>query len=223
LLAALAGQVAFGLAARGAHPPWDTVEPPPPKALRDLMGFGDGQMLFRGLGLALQHAGDTGGRVTPLRSLDYANVVAWLDVLDDLDRTSVLAPMLAAFHFGQSPVPADVARVVEWLIDAAQADPARRWRYLAHGAVIAKHRVKDLDLALRAARALAALPAADRPLWTRQMPAFILSDMGEAEQAAAVYAAILKEGMEDLPPEEVLFMLRAVEHLRGESARLNGP
>lgn len=213
LVAAALAQAAFAWSLRDRHPPWDILGPPPGEAALRLMSFGDAQVLYRVLGLSLQHAGDTGGRVTSLRSYDYDHVGGWLRRLDALDPRSDLMPALAAFYFGVTPTPEDAAKVVDYLIDAVRDDPGR-WRYLAHGAVIAKHRVKDLDLALRAARTLAALPG-DQPVWTRQMPAFVLAEMGDTEQAAAVFAALLQQA-DDLPPEEVAYMLRMLEAYQAE-------
>jgi len=72
-------------------------------------------------------------------------------------------------------------------------DPNRRWRWLAHAAIMAKHRLHDAPLALSYARDIARLaPAA--PSWARQMHIFILEDIGELESAKILLGGLLASG-----------------------------
>jgi hypothetical protein len=217
LILGLLGQIAFGQEAREVRVRPAALDAPPAPLLREALALGDRQMLFRAIGLSLLHAGDTGGRTTPLARYDYRQVVSWLETLDALDAQSTMAPALAAFYFAQTPVAADAERMVRYLMEATMLAPERRWRYLAHAVFIAKHRVGQPALALEAARRLAALRATGIPVWARQMPAFILADMGEPEQAAALFAALLAEA-DDLPPEEVRYMTRMLEIYRRRAA-----
>ena len=69
-------------------------------------------------------------------------------------------------------------------------DPNRRWPWLAHAALLAKHRLRDCRL--RDAKAAAIdrhTTAVDVPLWARQMEIFILEDMNELEAARIMLAA----------------------------------
>ena len=61
-------------------------------------------------------------------------------------------------------------------------DPARRWPWLAHAALMAKHRLGDAALASRYAGALAE-HATDPsvPAWVRDMSAVIAADMLELQ------------------------------------------
>ncbi len=73
-------------------------------------------------------------------------------------------------------------------------DPDRRWPWLAHAALLAKHRLKDLPLARRYAQALERhTRARDLPLWARQMEIFILEDMNELEAARIMLGGLLAE------------------------------
>lgn len=202
---AVAAQLALHVTTRDVTPPWDVLGPPPSDTALELLAFGDRELLFRWATLSLQNAGDGGGRVTPLTAYDYGSVVGWLERLDDLSPRSRVVPALAAHYFGQTKDRDDLRRIVNFLARAVPRDPERRWQYLAHAVVIARHRLNDLPLALDLARRLAALPAGDIPLWTRQMPAFVLEGMGETQAAREVMEAILSTHS-NLPPEERAFM-----------------
>jgi hypothetical protein len=74
-------------------------------------------------------------------------------------------------------------------------DPNRRWPWLAHATILAKHRLKDLPLARQYAAALQQhTTAPDAPLWVRQMEPFILEDMNELEAAKIMIGGLLASG-----------------------------
>lgn len=208
----VAAQVAVFAAGRGVSPQGGEAVPgpaPTPQAAQAL-AFGDAQFLYRVFGLRLITAGDWDGRVVPLRAMDYGNVVDWLRAAEALDARSDLVPALAVHYFGQSPDPAQVAQVVGFLRGHGVHDPDRKWRWLAHGAFLARHRANDLPLALALAEDLAALPAKDMPVWARQMKAFVLDAMGEKEAADLVMRAILATEA-DLSPAEAAYMMQFLE------------
>ena len=92
-------------------------------------------------------------------------------------------------------------------------DPDRRWPWLAHGALLAKHRLKDLALARRYAAAIDRhATAPDVPLWARQMEIFILEDMDELEAARVMLGGLLDSGrIQD--PAEARFLQERLEEL----------
>jgi hypothetical protein len=74
-------------------------------------------------------------------------------------------------------------------------DPNRRWPWLAHAAIVAKHRLKDLPLARQYAVALQQnTTTPDAPVWVRQMEPFILEDMNELEAAKILIGGLLASG-----------------------------
>lgn len=189
---------------------------PTPEAL-DLLAFGDRQFLYRALGLEVQNFGDTGGRFTPLLDYDYARLGEWFDRLDRLDPVADYAPAIAAQYYGLTPTGADTVHIVLYLARHARRDITHKWRWLAQAAYMARHKVKDLPLALDLARELADLSNRypGLPVWTRSMPAFILAEMGETEAARLLLGAIL-ESEPSLSPEEVRGMKG---HIRRWSGR----
>lgn len=211
VVALVAAQVAVFALGRGVAPGGETVPgpAPTPEAARAL-ALGDDQFLYRVFALRLTTAGDWGGRVVPLKAMDYDAVVAWLRATEALDPLSDFMPALAVHYFGQSQEPAQVAQVVGFLRGHGLHDPDRKWRWLAQAVFLARHRAHDLPLALDLARELAALPAQDMPVWARQMPAFVLDAMGEKEAADLVMRAILATEP-DLSPAEAAYMTRYLE------------
>ena len=201
LAAALLLHAALALHHRERRADWSGVPLPPPLLIAPAMALGDSQLFYRAAAFALQNMGDEGGRVTPLADYDYARLGAWLDLLDRLDPEARYAPTLAAYYFGQTPDPEGLRRIVAYLSRVGARDPARNWRWLTHATYLARHRLHDLPLALAVARHLAGLPEGEVPLWVRQMPAFVLAEVGEREAARDLMATILATDT-NLSPDE---------------------
>jgi hypothetical protein len=108
---------------------------------------------------------------------------------------------------------------LEFVYRAYLADPNRRWPALAHAALLAKHRLKDLALARRYAAALERhTTARGVPLWARQMEIFILEDMDQLEAARIMLGGLLDSGEID-DPAEARFL---AQRLRALEERLQG-
>ena len=98
-------------------------------------------------------------------------------------------------------------------------DPDRRWPWLAHAALLAKHRLKDLPLARRYAAAIDRhTTAADVPLWARQMQIFILEDMNELEAARIMLGGLLASGR-ITDPAELEFLKQRLHELESRTHR----
>lgn len=205
LVGAFALQALFWLNTRALRPSFAVLPPVPTKEAVQALAFGDGQFLYRALGLNIQNAGDDGGRFTPLHSYDYRRLEGWFMVLDNLDPVSDFVPVVAGYYYSNTKKQDDVRHVVSYLRHHAMNDPARKWRWLAHAVYLARHRVKDQHLALEVANQLAGLRVPGLPSWTRQMPAFILADLGDDEAARAVLMSIIATDP-NLPVEERAFI-----------------
>lgn len=205
LALALLAQAAFWWGSRDLRGEQPVVPPPPSERAVAALAFGDRQFLYRALGLEVQNLGDTGGRFTPLARYDYRRLAGWFDRLDALDPRADYAPALAAHYYGQTPKSEDVRHVVAYLRRHAAGDPERKWRWLAHAAYLARHKVKDLDLALAVARELAGLAVPGIPIWTKQMPAFVLAAAGDTEAARDLMAVLLAT-TKDLSPQERTYL-----------------
>ncbi|MEQ1887774.1 MAG: hypothetical protein ABL951_01185 [Alphaproteobacteria bacterium] len=205
LLAGLALQVLYWVPAHNIRVPWTGVGLAPSPVLARAFSLGDDQLYYRAAALGLQNEGDWAGELTPLANYDYARLSGWFGLLSGIDTKSQYAPTLAGYYFGQSRNPEQVRLIVAYLQQLAAAHPQTHWRWLAYSVYLARHRIHDLVLALELAYQLAALPVADMPIWTRQLPAFVLADTGEKEAARDILEAIL-ESTPDLQKAEQNFM-----------------
>ena len=206
LLAAILIAQAAWHAALG--PPRMTTEalPPAPSthALR-LASFGEAPAASR-LGMLYLQAFD-------LRTLDYARLTEWLRALLELDPRGQYPLFTAARVYAEIPDTARSRIMLEFVYEQFLLDPDRRWPWLAHAALLAKHRLKDLALARRYAAAIdRQTTAADVPLWARQMEIFILEDMNELEAARIMIGGLLASGR-ITDPAEAAFLRQRLEAL----------
>jgi hypothetical protein len=197
-------QVALAFTIKGKRPPEAIVTPPPALRAAQAMSLGDDQFLYRALALEVQEMGDSGGRFSPLGDYNYGLLMAWFRLLDGLDARSDYVVSLAALQYGLTQKPEDAKLIAQYIREHAARDPAKKWRYLAHAAYIARHRGKDLDMALEIAKDLAAVDVPDIPAWTKQMPAFIMTEMGDKEAALAYLSALIATG--EMSEEEKIHM-----------------
>jgi hypothetical protein len=106
--------------------------------------------------------------------------------------------------------------MLEWVHRAFLEAPDRRWRWLAHCAIVAKHRLHDQALALRYADDIARYAGAASG-WARQMRIFFLEDMGEIEQAKVLLGGLLASG-EVTDPHEIHFLTERLEALKNDES-----
>ena len=142
----------------------------------------------------------------PFMELDYDRLAGWLDAIVDLDPRAD-APLLAAARlYGSVPDPGRQRRMFELVHRRFLEDPDRRWPWLAHAAVIARHRLGDPALALRYARAVTDHATGPRvPAWVRDMSALIAAETGELETARVLIGGLLHSGrVRD--PREIRFL-----------------
>lgn len=211
----LAAQLLFWAQTKSFRNPREYVlEAAPTIAIARILSFGDSQFYYRAQGLNLQMAGDWTGNLTPLQHYDYARLAGWFDLLSTMDGQSQYTPVLAGYYYGASRDPEHVLHIIRYLHKLALGNPKYQWRWLAHGVYLARHRVRDEHLALDLARQLASLPVPEMPIWTRQLPAFLLADMGEYAAARDILLAILAQTPE-IPPEEQSFMRKYIEERLG--------
>ena len=169
--------------------------------------------------LYLQAFDYRGTNATPYRSLDYGRLLQWLETLLELDPRSAYPLFAAARIYAEVPDAARARMVLEFVYRAFFADPDRRWPWLAHAALLAKHRLHDLALARRYAAAIARhTHSANVPLWARQMEIFILEDMNELEAARILLGGLLENG-QITDPAEARFLRRRMGELERRTGR----
>lgn len=186
-------------------------EAPAAETLRPL-ALGEPIALAQMLTLYLQAFDNQPGVSIPFKDLDYGRVIDWLYAILQLDPVGQYPLLMASQIYSQVPDPARERRMCEFVRRQFEQDPDRRWRWLAHCAIMAKHRLHDPRLALTYADAIT-LRARHASDWARQMHIFILEDLGEREAATVLLGGLLASG-EVTEPKEIHFLTERLKELR---------
>lgn len=213
LVAALSLQVALAVFRPGPNARAEALSSPPKTATLDALAFGEPIAFGALLTLYLQAFDNQPGISIPFAQLEYSRVSQWLEAILGLDPVSQYPLFMAAQLYGQVPDEAKQRQMCELVRHEFEKDPDRRWRWLAHCAIMAKHRLRDTRLALAYADAIARR-ATRAPSWARQMRIFVLEDMGEAEAAAILLGGLLASG-EVTHPQEIHFLMERLNQLKG--------
>lgn len=175
---------------------------PPPAALLRLASLGEPIALAKVLMLQLQAFDYQSGTRIPYRDLDYARVEAWLARILELDPRGQYPLLAASRLYAEVPDEARQRSMLDFVYRQFLLDPNRRWPWLAHAAFLAKHRLKDMDLALRYAAALREhTTARDIPAWALTMEAFIREDLNELETERVMIGGLIAGGRITDPAE----------------------
>ncbi len=167
---------------------------PGANALR-LAAVGEPIALADLLMLYLQAFDYQAGTRIPYRDLDYDRLVEWLARILELDPGGQYPLMSASRLYADIPDPARQRKMLDFVYREYLKDPNRRWPWLAHATLLAKHQLKDLPLARKYAVALQQnTTTPDAPTWVRQMEPFILEDMNELEAAKIMIGGLLASG-----------------------------
>ena len=199
----------------------DALPAPPPLETLLLLSLGDRIALAKMLMLRLQAIDNQPGISIPYQELDYQIVIAWLDEILALDARGQYPLFAASRLYSEVPDGASQRMMLEFVYRKFMEDPDRRWSALAHAVYMAKHRLHDLPLALRYARALTEhVTAANAPSWIRQMQFWVLEDMGELEDARILLGGLVENGtIKD--PHELMFLRQRLQQLELESEKKN--
>jgi hypothetical protein len=141
-----------------------------------------------------------------LKDLNYSRVISWLDLILDLDNKTQY-PLLAAIRFYAEVQDEEKQRqMIQFVKEKFIEKPDERWSAMAHAVYMAKHRVKDIELALSCARLIRQYAKGGNvPYWAKQMEIFILEDIGELESARILIGALLESGeLDDLHQRKFL-------------------
>ena len=175
--------------------PQDLPTPPDISVLR-LASLGEPVALAKGALIYLQSYDSQRGQIIGMRRLNYDHVEAWLGAALSLDPLGQYPLLLASRVYGDSM--GDLVRQRQMLAFVRRqfdADPNRRWPWLAHAAVVARHQLKDLPLAREYASALRLQATADTvPNWAKQMEILLLQDMNEFETARVLLGGLIQSG-----------------------------
>lgn len=216
LILSLSAQVSWRLRTSPAVSEVQILTPPPKDALLSLVGFGDSLISAKLLMLWLQSFNSQNGRFINYQQLDYTVLIQWLETLLRLDPKGQY-PLLAASHlYSIVPDPQKQRQILEFVYQQFFIDPARRWPWLAQATLLAKHRLKDLTLALKYSQALTTYATPNTPYRVQELQILILEEMGEFVQAQQVIEILLDRG-QITDPTEISYL---DEHLKVLTAKI---
>jgi len=173
------------------------------------MSLGEPELASRIAMLYLQAYDLRGDNPVAYAHLDYRRLAAWLQAILETDPRSTYPLFTAARIYAEVSDRDKCRRMLDFLAGAFARDPGRRWPWLAHAALLAKHRLQDLPLALAYARAIEQHASAGAaPVWARRMQAFLLEDLNELEAARIVLGGLIASGHARDPSERRFLQAR---------------
>lgn len=216
LVTTLLAQIAIRITVPAPVARAEDLLPPPAVSVLRVLADGEPAAFAYGMALRLQAYDNQPGISIPFARLDYGTVTAWLDAMLGLDARSQY-PMLMASHLYAQVLgnPDKQRQMHEFVYRKFLEAPDRRWPWLAHVTIMAKHRLRDLRLAIRYADAIRDhARGPDVPPWARQMHIFLREDVGEVESARALLGGLLDSGSVT-DPHEMRFLVERLEAMGG--------
>ncbi len=157
--------------------------------------LGEPIALAKMLMLSLQAFDNQPGVSLPFRELDYARVRDWLARVLALDPDGQYPLLFASHLYGEVSQPEKQRLMLDFVYQQFLSDPNRRWPWLAHCVIIAKHQLNDLPLATQYAAALRRYATGSKvPSWAQQMEIFLRADMNETQTARVMLGALIDSG-----------------------------
>lgn len=213
VLLTLALQVLWQASRPPARAQAQDLPPAPSAATLQLAALGDPVALSKATMLYVQGFDEQAGISIAWRNLDYTKVVQWLQCVLDLDPRSQYPLLAASEVYGAVSDPARARLMLDFVYARFSEDPNHRWPWLAHAALVAKHRLHDLPLARRYAAAIRMqATGANVPAWARELEIFIAEDMNEPDAARALIGGLLQSG-QITDPNELKFLAARLDQL----------
>ncbi|GMR16413.1 MAG: hypothetical protein BMS9Abin31_0747 [Gammaproteobacteria bacterium] len=162
------------------------------------------------LNLWLQAFDNQPGASISFHQLNYPRLTQWLDTILELDPEGQYPMLVAARVYGSVQDHKKQRIMMDYIFYKFNENPNKYWRWLAHAVIIAKHELKDNDLALKYAHALAEKATGKNvPYWAKDMKIIVLEDMGEVEAAKILVGALIDSG-EITDPYELNFLTHKI-------------
>ena len=195
LAAGLALQIGLHAASPQPRAAAPDLMPAPATSLLRLASLGGPIALAKILMLQLQAFDYQSGSKIPYKELDYARVQDWLARILDLDPEGQYPLLAASRLYAEVPDQARQRSMLGFVFRQYLLDPNRRWPWLAHATFLAKHRLQDMDLALKYATALQKYTTSkDVPAWAATMEIFIREELNELETARVMIGGMIASG-----------------------------
>ncbi len=170
------------------------------------LSMGSEQLMGYLLAIRLQLHDNQAGQHFVYSMIDYDRLVEWLERISDISARTEYPMLLASRIYTQTQHRERLRKMLAFIERRFDDNPQLHWRRLAEASVIAKHKLEDLDFALRLAQKLAAQPeSVEMPRWARDFEILLLADLNEFESAIAIIQALLQSGS-ITDPDELRFL-----------------
>ena len=157
------------------------------------LALGSEQLFGYLLAIRLQLHDNQVGQHFRYSLIDYGLLVDWLDRITEISPGTEYPMLLASRVYTATGDQRQLRQVLEFIERRFDDDPQLHWRRLAEASVMAKHKLGDMELALRMARKLARQPASiNMPNWARDFEFLLLAELNELESAIAMIQALLQ-------------------------------
>jgi hypothetical protein len=171
------------------------------------------------LNLWLQAFDNQPGASISFHQLNYPRLTQWLDTSLELDDRGHYPMLVAARVYGSVKNPEKQRVMMDYIFYKFNENPHKYWRWLAHVVITAKHELKDFDLALKYANALAEQATGEEvPYWAKDMKIIVLEDMGQVEAAKILVGALI-DSKEITDPYELKFLVQKIAVLEEKSLK----
>lgn len=193
----------------------------PPLSTRTyvMSSFGEPVAAAKFLNLWLQAFDNQPGASISFHQLNYPRLTQWLDTILELDPRGHYPMLVAARVYGSVKDPEKQRIMMDYIFYKFNENPNKYWRWLAHAVITAKHELKDLDLALKYANALAEKATGKNvPYWAKDMKIIVLEDMGQVEAAKILVGALI-DSNEITDPYELNFLRHKIAVLEEKSSK----
>jgi len=184
-----------------------------------MSSFGEPIAASKFLNLWLQAFDNQPGASISFHQLNYPRLTQWLDAILELDPRGHYPMLVAARVYGSVKNPEKQRIMMDYVFYKFNQNPNKYWRWLAHVVITAKHELKDFDLALKYANALAEKATGTNvPYWAKDLKIIVLEDMGELE-AAKILVGGLIESKEITDPYEIKFLVQKIADLEQKTMK----
>lgn len=200
----VAGQMAYHrISLDQPETDFQPLEAPLGDAVYHGVSMGSTKLVAYFLSLDLQLHDTQTGQHFSYRLLDYRVLVEWLELINRISPRSEYPAMLASRIYTQTGDDEQLRLMLDFVERRFDLDPQLHWRRLAESSVIARHRLRDLELALKYARKLARQPASvEMPRWARDFEFLLLAELSEYEASIAIIQALLESDSIKHPDEK---------------------
>ena len=168
--------------------------------------LGSEYLLGHLLALRLQLHDNQAGQHFRYSLMDYDRLIDWLERISAIAPDTEYPLLLASRIYSQTGSEERLRKIIAFIERRFADNPQLHWRRQAEASLLARHKLGDLELALRLAEQLAGQPdSVVMPQWARDFEFLLLAELNEYEAAIAIIQALLEsDAIEDVDEQRFL-------------------